>query len=330
MANLDRINELIGEKDFEKAQELIEPALKEEPDNIELLKLAGLTAVNQGNYDKARIAFETVVKYNHEDATSFFYLGSCYDNLGDLVSAKNAYLTVIKLRPDYLDGYKSLCIILMKLNEAEEAVKYAYKASAIDPEDYIFDFIIGTAYMKIKEFEKSIEPFKKALAKSPENLGTLNSLGTACIATGRSGEAISYYQKALELNPKNPMAYYNIGSAFQIQQNHEEACKYFRKAVELDNDEGFNIALAMSMVKIGQYKEAAEIYKSLLIMHPEKENYKFNLISCYEAMGEIQTAISMLEKIVYLNQKFILPAQKLASLYIKSFLRQKRFMTIFF
>ena len=207
----------------------------------------------------------------------------------------------------------------MKLNEAEEAVKYAYKASAIDPEDYIFDFIIGTAYMKIKEFEKSIEPFKKALAKSPENLGTLNSLGTACIATGRSGEAISYYQKALELNPKNPMAYYNIGSAFQIQQNHEEACKYFRKAVELDNeDEGFNIALAMSMVKIGQYKEAAEIYKSLLIMHPEKENYKFNLISCYEAMGEIQTAISMLEKIVYLNQKFILPAQKLASLYIKT------------
>lgn len=35
-------------------------------------------------------------------------------------------------------------------------------------------------------------------------------------------------------------------------------------------------------------------------------------------MGEIQTAISMLEKIVYLNQKFILPAQKLASLYIKT------------
>ena len=46
MANLDRINELIGEKDFEKAQELIEPPLKEEPDNIELLKLAGLGRKN--------------------------------------------------------------------------------------------------------------------------------------------------------------------------------------------------------------------------------------------------------------------------------------------
>ena len=35
-------------------------------------------------------------------------------------------------------------------------------------------------------------------------------------------------------------------------------------------------------------------------------------------MGEIQTAITMLEKIVYLNQKFMLPAQKLAGLYIRT------------
>ena len=74
----------------------------------------------------------------------------------------------------------------------------------------------------------------------------------------------------------------------------------------------------MSEIKSGQYKEAAELYKNLLTAHPEKDNYKYNLVSCYEAMGEIQTAISMLEKMVYVNPKFILPAQKLASLYIKT------------
>ena len=95
--------------------------------------------------------------------------------------------------------------------------------------------------------------------------------------------------------------------------------RIFEKAVQLDEeDEGFKVALAMSEVKSGQYREAAEIYKNLLIAHPEKDNYKYNLVSCYEALGEIQTAISMLEKMVYVNQKFILPAQKLASLYIKT------------
>lgn len=319
MIDINRINELVGEKDFVQADGMLKEALQEEPDNIELLKLAGLTAVNLENWEEARRHFETVVKFNPEDASSLFYLGNCYGNLGDLISAKNAYQTVLKLRPEYMEGYQSLCITLIKLNEAEEAIKYALQASAINPDDYIFDFIVGTSYMKIKEFEKSIEPFKRALAKAPDNLGTLNSLGTACIATGKSDEAVKYYNMALELNPKNPMAYYNLGSAFQIQQNHEEACKYLQKAVELDDeDEGFKAALAMSQVKCERYKEAADSYRSLLISHPEKDNYKFNLVNCYEALGETQTAIAMLEKMVYVNQKFILPAQKLASLYIKT------------
>ena len=319
MADINRINELIGEKEFTKAKELIDTALSDEPDNIEILKLAGLTAVNLEMWNDARKYFETVVKFMPEDASSWFYLANCYDKSGDYISAKNAYLTVIKLREGYSDAYKSLCVVLMKLNEPEEAVKYACVATAIEPDDYIFDFVTGTAYLKMKAFDKSIEPLNNALEKSPNNITIYNSLGTAYMALSKSSEAIKCYEKALELNPKNPMAYYNIGSALQIQQRHEEACTYLRKAVELDEeDEGFKVALAMSLVKSEKFQEALNIYKSLLVMHPEKENYKYNLITCYEALGDIQTAISMLEGMVYVNQKFILPAQKLASLYIKT------------
>jgi tetratricopeptide (TPR) repeat protein len=74
----------------------------------------------------------------------------------------------------------------------------------------------------------------------------------------------------------------------------------------------------MSMVKLEKYKEASEIYKKLMVMHPEKDNYKYNLVTCYEAIGEYKSAIAMLEGFVHVNTKFILPAQKLASLYIKT------------
>lgn len=319
MADINKINELIGEKDFEGASFLIEDALKEEPENIELLKLAGLVEVNTYKWTNARSHFETVVKFSPNDATAWFYLASCYDKLGDFISAKNAYINVIRIRPEYIEAYQSLCVVLMKLNDSENAIKYAIMANSVAPDDYIFDFVIGTAYMKIKEFEKSIEPFKHAIEKAPNNIGNYNSLGTAYMATGKSDDAIKCYKKALELNPDSPMAYFNLGSAYQIQQNHEEACKYLQKACELDDeDEGFKTALAMSTVKLGEYSKAADLYKSLLIQHPEKENYKYNLVTCYEAMGDLQTAIKMLEGMVYVNQKFILPAQKLASLYIKT------------
>ena len=316
---LEEINDLIGKKEFDKAKELLEPALKADPENVELLKLSGLVASNDEDWQKARSNFETVVKFKPEDATSWFYLASAYDRLGDFVSAKNAYIKVIDLRSGYTEAYKSLCVILMKMNEPENAIKYAVMANAIEPDDYIFHFVIGTAYMKLKEFQKSIEPFKRALDKEPDNIGTLNSLGTAYMAVGNSEDAIKCYKRALELRPNSPMAYYNIGSAYQIQQNHEEACIYLEKACELDDeDEVFKTALAMSKTKHGCYEEASKIYKSLLLQHPEKENYKYNLVTCFEAMGDLQTAIKMLESMVYVNQKFILPAQKLASLYIKT------------
>ncbi len=315
----ERINELVGNKEFEEAYKLTKQALAEDSENIELIKLAGLIEVNIEEWDKALNHFETVVKLSNDDATSWFYLANCYDKLGDLISAKNAYIKVIDLRSEYIDAYKSLCVVLLKLNQNSEAIAFAARATIYDSNDYIYDFVIGTAYMKVKEFGKSIEPFKRAIEKAPDNASLYNSLGTAYMATGSPENAINCYEKSLELEPDNPMSYFNIGSLYQIQQNHEKACEYLKKATEIDEeDESFKVAYAMSLVKSEQFEKAIEIYKKLLVHHPEKENYKYNLVTCYEAIGEIQTAIRMLEGMVYLNQKFILPAQKLANLYVKT------------
>lgn len=318
MADLDRINELVGNKDFEEAKVLINEGLKENPDNIELLKLQGLTDVNLKLWNIARNSFETVVKFEPNDATSWYYLANCYDKTGDIVAAKNAYIKVIELRDEYLDAYKNLCVILIKLGEADEAIKYAQMAEKLDEDDYIYDFIIGTSYMKKKDFENALTPLCKALEKSPNNTGNLNSLGTCYMALGKSDEAVKMYQKVIEINPENSTAYYNIGSAYQIKQNHKKAVEYLQKAVELDEDETYITALAMSEVKLGDYTNALKHYKQLAMLCPGKENYKYNIVTCYEALGELNTAINMLEGMVYVNPKFILPAQKLANLYIKT------------
>lgn len=98
MADIDRINELVGDREFEEARPLIEELLKQEPDNLELIKLSGLVALNLEDWTRARADFETVVKFNPDDAVSWFSLAGVYDSLGDFISAKNAYFTVIKLR----------------------------------------------------------------------------------------------------------------------------------------------------------------------------------------------------------------------------------------
>ena len=317
MKDINEINELVGKKDFQAARILITEALKETNSDIELLKLAGLTFVNLELWSEAQKHFETVVKFEVEDATSWFYLAKCYEKLGDFVSAKNSYKKVIDLREEFLEAYKSLCVILLRLNEFDETICYAEKALAIDQEDFIYEFIIGTTYMKAKEFVKAINPLTKSLEKAPNNLGTLNSLGTCYMTTGNLELAISTYQKSLEIDTDAPMAYYNIASAYQILNNHEEAINYLNKAIELDEDETFLTAIAMSEVKLKQYENALKHYKQLSLLCPSKDIYKYNIATCYEALNDYTTAIQILEQIVYVNPNFILPAQKLANLYIK-------------
>lgn len=317
MTDINEINELVGSKQFQEAKVLIDEMLKDTPNDLELLKLAGLTYINLNLWQDAKKHFETVVKFESEDATSWFYLAKCYEKLEDLISAKNAYISVIKLRNEYTEAYTSLCIILIKLNEIDDTIMYAKQAQSFN-DDYIFDFIIGTALMKNKEFDKAIEPLVSSLQKNEYNLATLNSLGTCYMATGMTEQAISTYQQALKINSKAPMAYFNIGSAYQIQQKHDKAIEYFEKALEIEEDESFLVAIAMSETKLGQFEKALDHYKQLVLLAPNKENYRYNVVICYEALGEINTAIKMLEDLIYVNPKYTLPAQKLASLYLKT------------
>ena len=60
MADIDKINELIGNKEFEEAEKLLKEALKNDSDNIELTKLSGLVNLNLDNWQNARKDFETV------------------------------------------------------------------------------------------------------------------------------------------------------------------------------------------------------------------------------------------------------------------------------
>ena len=155
--NLDGINQLVVDKKFEEAKnELLKYDLDQDK-NIEALKLLGLCNVNLEKYKEGQINFETVVKYDPDDASSWFYLASCYDNMDDRLHAITAYLKVIELRENFIDAYKNLCVLYIRNEEQQNAIDLALKALELEEDDYTFYYIIGTAYMSIKNFEESVK-----------------------------------------------------------------------------------------------------------------------------------------------------------------------------
>ena len=314
---LDEINNLIAENEFEKAKHKLLQTIAENGETIEETKLLGLVNVNLNCYEEAKQNFEKVVTEEQEDATSWFYLGNCYDKLHDLERAKAAYINVIELRENYLDAYKSLCIILMQLKEEDVAIEYAKKAHSIDNSDYTYNYLIGTAYVAKKEYEKAIEYLQQAIKINPNHSQIYNNLATTYLMINKQDDAIITYKKALEIDSENPDTLYNLGSLYQIQNNHIEACQCFEKSYSISNNEKSLIALTLSEFKGGNFPKAIEHYKTLVLAHPEKDSYQYNLALCYEQIHDYQAAISILKQLTTRNPKSLTMVQKLAGLYME-------------
>ena len=105
-------------------------------------------------------SFETVVKFNQDDATSWFYLANSYEKLGNFTAAKSAYIKVIELRDEYLEAYKNLSLLLIKIQDYDNTIKYCLKAAELDKEDYLYEFLIATSMMKKRDFEEALNFLK--------------------------------------------------------------------------------------------------------------------------------------------------------------------------
>ena len=129
--DIDKIYALIDSGEYAPAKEAIAEILSKDEKDIDAQRLLALCEVNVENYDNARYILEDVIKYRQDDALCWYYLGCCYDNLGDLIAAKHAYLNVLELRPEYIDAYKSLAITYIKSEEFDKAVEIGKKALEI-------------------------------------------------------------------------------------------------------------------------------------------------------------------------------------------------------
>ncbi len=315
---IDKIYALIESGEYAKSLELIQKILEKDEKDIDAKKLLALCEVNLEHFQEAKVILEDIIKYLQDDAICWYYLGCCYDNLGELVEAKHAYNTVIKLRPEYVDVYKSMAIVHIKSDEPQKAMEYVEQGLKYSQDDdYAFYYIAGTACMAAQNFEESIKYIEKAIELSPDNVQLYNNLGTAYLTTGKLDKALETYKKSIELDDNDSLAYFNIASILQMQENHKEACEYFAKAHEKEpEDDSYIIAWAISEVRCGDIKGATEHYKYLSAAYPQKTTYKYNLACCLQALGEYESAISILNQLIVLKPKSIEVMKKLATIYM--------------
>jgi tetratricopeptide (TPR) repeat protein len=161
--------------------------------------------------------------------------------------------------------------------------------------------------------------WEDAVEKSPHKYRPHLALGLALTKVGRTEEAIAEIKKALQLNPKSGEAYLNLGFIYQSQGKQQEAIQAYqeaeafspRVAVEAHNN------LAAAYLQLGLREQAIKESRLALAARPFNGRTYYNLGNIYEQDGDIDKAISCMEKAAKLEPEFIPVYQALARLYKK-------------
>jgi TolB-like protein len=149
----------------------------------------------------------------------------------------------------------------------QQAVEFARKAVALDPNDAGCRWILGMMLAYERQWPESDAEFAAALALDPSHADAWAEMSDLAVVSGRSVDGLEHIRKAFRLNPYPPSWYYLLlGQAHYALRQYDSAIEILRK--EETYRTGSRRFLAASLAQLGRLEEARREAELFLVSNP--------------------------------------------------------------
>lgn len=280
---------LVSQDRNPEAIDVLEPALKQHPDQANLLHLLGTLYVNRARKIKPRSAAkESVLK-------------------GIDLLEKSLALSAENPKQWQQLGYAYLAI-----QESEKATEAFEKAYSLSPEDMLIGHQLLDLYIQAGSFEKATTLCEEL----PRNTGTKPELWLQYLSEKLPEEQydllIDYLQDYLQKNPKSPVFYYTLLESLYL--DHEqlpESETLLKEALKIyPEDERLRTVSGYLQLQQEHYEEAYKSFRQVKTDSPNAEwttnsFFTFNFIVAAQKSDRLTEAASELA-VAYTNNPVIL------------------------
>jgi tetratricopeptide (TPR) repeat protein len=220
-------------------------------------------------YDKALQESQAALREYPDNREVVLARASLLASTGDAGGAVQLVKPLLRDNREDRELWIAMAQIHLRARQFDEAFKAAEQASEYSASDddraYIF-FLNGSIWERQKKFDKAEEQFRKALEINPDSAMTLNYLGYMFADQGvRLDEATQLIQRALETEPTNGAYLDSLGWAYFRQNRLDLAEEYLKKAAErIPNDPTIRDHLGDVYAKAGRTALAVSEWKAAL------------------------------------------------------------------
>jgi tetratricopeptide (TPR) repeat protein len=330
----------LQQNNLEKAQEMLQKGLEENPNDAQAHYLLGDIYAQQKNYPEMLTEFNASLalsqKFKPEmDAAKTKIFRALYNQAVEEFNkqapdkAAELLTTAVMVSPQERTGWSLLGKANINQKKYNEAIEALNKVVALDPKFEALDDRgwLMKMYYATGQYEKSLNAAKDILSHDQSNKEAVSNLASSYNELARAESdplkkkelqsmALDYYRKEIEIRPTDPDLHYNMAVLYESMENHDGALGEFQKAFELNPKDKDALLRATSIYIIkseadtanalGYYKSAVEGYKKYLELDPVSDKI-------WLALGSLQIQIgSILENraIATEDQKNVTAAQK--------------------
>ena len=294
----------------EKAVTILRQLVEEEPDNVKYMMLLAQAHATSGNYKLAENQLRKIINKHPEDLGAWQSLIRLFIIQKDMHSARNTAEEALKKLPDSAPLHNLMGMILWASKDPAGAEGNFRKAMELKSEWLVPYRNLAALKIKTGDPAEAEKTFREAAAKYPDAPGPKILLASLYEQTGQPRKAVAIYEKLLKKHPKSVIIMNNLAFLYADtgtdKETLDKALSLINRALaRLENiPPTFLDTLAWVHYKAGQTNIALEAINRAIAKAPDNPTLLYHQAVILKENGQTQQAFKSVEKALEQGRPF--------------------------
>lgn len=288
----DRVTSIVSAlrgREFDRALELLQPALRESPKNPQLWMFQGVAYGGKGDTKAALASFQSALKVSPDYLPALEGAAQLEYDAGSAAAVPHLQ-RILRLRPNDPTSHAMLAVLAYKKRDCVTAVQhFEQSGSLIDSQPGALQEY-GACLMELKQTEKAVPIFRRILTSHPEDSRAIRGLAAVQLQAGQPQDALATLSPLLQIDSPEVSTMQLAAAAYEANQDTPNAVKVLHEAIVKDPR---NIALYVDFADIAM---AHQSFQAGIDMMNAGLNLQPNAAELYLARGVLYVQLADYEK----------------------------------
>ncbi|GEM_PF-1683835 len=252
-------------------------------------------------YSEAMERYRSILGADSVNPRAASALAGLFEALEQPDSAISYYGLAELNAPDNLYLKRHSFNLYLHLNDYPAAISKARQMLELAPDDRNIRLQLARLYYQQNDRQNALEQFILLIQKDGGNTEALYTVARLKLEQKQYTEAAEYFKRTLKLLPRISEGWLNLGICQLALEQKDSAVASFKKSRRHGNRMKLDYIMGYAHAQIEQYSQALPYYLKIYPKYKKDAGFLFNVAVAFERSGQFDQAVDYFRKVLLLQ-----------------------------